>query len=226
MRHPCNQNSYLGSYWAGILLVTTLTLPSGAHTIKVSDEVAATLHIQPDDRPHSGEPVETWFALTRRGGTPIPLKQCNCQLLVYSEGTSSSAIRVDLKPISAKQFQGIPGAAIQFPQAGSYRLELSGTAKNAKDFKPFKLTYQVLVAAGSPSTTNLSTSNTVNQHNETSKSGQKQLLDNIDQSSAASGSTRSRTSSSKLRWVGIGIALAVFGLGATSFTLQQLRKSN
>lgn len=232
MLRPCNQNSYLGSFWTGILLVTALTSPIAAHTIKASDEVAATLHIQPYDQPKSGEVVEAWFALTRKGGTPILLKQCNCQLLIHPEGNSSSATRVDLKPISANQFQEIPGATIQFPQAGNYRLELSGAAKKAKDFKPFKLTYQVLVAAGNPSTAippaKAGASNAIDQHHhdETIESEQKQQSANPNQSSAASTSTRSRTNSPKLRWVGTGIALVIVSLGATSFTLQRLRKSN
>jgi len=34
-----------------------------------------------------------------------------------------------LKPVSAQQYQGIPGADITFPRAGIYELKLSGTPK-------------------------------------------------------------------------------------------------
>ena len=50
-----------------------------------------------------------------------------------------------LKAISAERYKGIPGADIVFPKAGIYELELSGTAQNKANFKPFKLTYTVTV---------------------------------------------------------------------------------
>ncbi len=54
-------------------------------------------------------------------------------------------MQLPLKAISAEKYQGIPGADIVFPKAGIYELELSGTAKNKANFKPFKLTYTVTV---------------------------------------------------------------------------------
>ncbi|HBE16884.1 MAG TPA: hypothetical protein DEG17_03330 [Cyanobacteria bacterium UBA11149] len=130
-----------------------------AHTIKASGNVAATFHIQPNHNPKAGEAAQAWFALTRQGGKPIPLTECNCQLEVnlksHSQGTEnpqpqrdSPSLKPPLKPISAEQYQEIPGAEIVFPQAGEYELKFSGTAKPGADFQPFAFTYTVTVRAG------------------------------------------------------------------------------
>lgn len=130
-----------------------------AHNIKTSGNVAATFHIEPNHNPKAGETAQAWFALTRQGGKSIPLAECNCQLEVnlksHSQGTEnlqperdSPSLKPPLKPISAEQYQEIPGAEIVFPQAGEYELKFSGTAKPGADFQPFAFTYTVTVRAG------------------------------------------------------------------------------
>lgn len=135
----------------GLLLLTTLiAAPVAAHTVKVSGDVAATFHITPSHNPKAGQLSQAWFALTRRGGVTIPLSQCNCQLAIYPEPHkegSAPIMKPSLKAISAEQYQGMPGADIVFPQAGNYELELSGTAKNGANFRPFTLSYTVNVGS-------------------------------------------------------------------------------
>lgn len=135
----------------GLILLSTLTAtPVAAHTVKVAGDVAATFHLEPGHNPKAGQRSQAWFALTRRGGTTIPLSQCNCQLAVYpqphKEG-SAPIMRPALKAISAERYQGIPGADIVFPRAGNYELKLSGTAKNGANFRPFSLSYTVNVGS-------------------------------------------------------------------------------
>jgi len=119
-----------------------------AHQVEVSGDVAATFHLEPNHNPRAGQPARVWFALTRKGGQIIPLEQCNCKLGVYlkerKEG-DKPLMQPPLKAISAERYKGIPGADIVFPKAGIYELELSGTAPNKANFKPFKLTYTVTV---------------------------------------------------------------------------------
>ena len=135
----------------GLLLLSTLiAAPVAAHTVKVSGDVAATFHIEPNHNPKAGQPSQAWFALTRRGGATIPLSQCNCELEVYPEPHqegSAPLMKPALKAISTEQYQGIPGADIVFPKAGSYELELSGTAKNGANFQPFTLSFTVDVGS-------------------------------------------------------------------------------
>lgn len=130
-----------------VLLLTTISVPVIAHNVEISNEVAATFHIEPNHNPVVGEPTTAWFALTRRGGSSIPLSECNCSLNVYTVPRAESAepvLNPELKAINVEKYQEIPGAEIIFPQAGAYELEISGTAKD-NSFTPFNLTYTVNV---------------------------------------------------------------------------------
>lgn len=132
-----------------IIFPTVLSVPAIAHNVEISNEVAATFHIEPNHNPKAGEPTRAWFALTRRGGTSIPLSECNCTLNVYAIPRATDAqpvLKPELTAIDVEKYQEIPGAEIIFPQAGAYELEISGTAKN-NSFSPFKLTYTVNVGA-------------------------------------------------------------------------------
>ncbi len=137
-----------------LLIFLVFTSPVFAHKVKISENVGATLHIEPNDNPRAGEPAQAWFALTRKGGKVIPLAECNCQLAVYSQPRKAGEtplFKPSLKAIVAEKYQGIPGADIIFPQPGAYLLELNGKPVKADDFKPFKLKFEMTVAAGSSS---------------------------------------------------------------------------
>ena len=134
-----------------INLSSLLILPASAHKIETDEDVGATLHIEPNDTPRAGEAAQAWFALTRRGGKVIPLKECNCQLAVYSEPRKTGEAPLaqpTLQPISAERYQGIPGAKITFPKPGAYQLELTGKPINGVTFQPFELKFDITVAAG------------------------------------------------------------------------------
>jgi hypothetical protein len=122
-----------------------------AHTVKVAEDAAATLHIEPNDTPKAGETSQVWFALTRQGGQLIPLEDCACALKIYpqpSQAETAPLLTPPLKPINTGQYQGIPGTTVVFPKAGRYLLKLSGHPKNDDVFKPFVLRYEVTVAGG------------------------------------------------------------------------------
>lgn len=122
-----------------------------AHNVEVSEDVACTFHITPNHNPKVGKPSLAWFALTRKGGKSVPFSECDCQLNVYSQprNTESKPImNPELKGIDTEQYQEIPGAEITFPKAGVYDLEIIGSAKDGKSFKPFKFNYSVTVTGG------------------------------------------------------------------------------
>jgi hypothetical protein len=130
-------------------LVSLLISPVSAHTVHTAGNVAAIFHIEPNHNPKAGEPAQAWFALTKAGGIPIALSECNCQLAVYDAVKADQPIqRPPLVAIAAEQYQNLPGAKIVFPQAGIYRLELQGAAKDGTSFNPFKLSYEVTVQPG------------------------------------------------------------------------------
>ncbi len=137
----------LGSIAACLLPIVS----AQAHNVKTSNDVAALFHIEPDHNPKAGQSSRTWFTLTKKGGELIPLEKCNCKLEVYQEPHkegSEPLLKPQLEAISAEQYQGIPGAEIVFPTAGIYELEISGTAKDEKNFEPFKFSYNVTVQSG------------------------------------------------------------------------------
>ena len=86
-----------------------------AHTVKASNNVAVTYHLEPDHNPRAGEAAQVWFVLTQKGGAVIPLEQCDCQLQVYAEQDPVSLLQPTLAAVSAEQYQGIPGADVTFP---------------------------------------------------------------------------------------------------------------
>ena len=131
-----------------ICVLTCLTNPVLAHNVKISGDVGATFHIEPNHNPRAGEANQAWFALTRQGGESISLEECECELQVYSQSQAQPILSPPLQPISVEQYQGIPGAEIIFPEAGIYQLEISGAPKSGIDFQPFKLSYNVTVSPG------------------------------------------------------------------------------
>ena len=132
------------------LIVTTNTQVL-AHTVKISEDVGGTVHLEPNDNPRAGEVTQTWFALTRKGGKVIPLKDCNCRLAIYAEphvAGEPALIEPRLKSIQAERYEGIPGTEVTFPKPGAYQLQLSGKPVIEGSFKPFELKFVVTVATG------------------------------------------------------------------------------
>jgi len=147
MAHLPSQSRSL--LWVLFLALSATT--TSAHTIQTAEDVGATLHIEPNDTPRAGEPALAWFALTRKGGEVIPLKQCNCKLSVYTRTSAAGSpplLTPPLKAVSQERYQDIPGAEIQFPKPGAYQLQLSGTPTTEGKFKPFELKFDLIVAAG------------------------------------------------------------------------------
>lgn len=139
------------SFLSSLMVLGFFLEPTLAHTVKIDGDVGATFHLEPNHNPRAGESSRVWFALTRKGGQPISLSQCNCQLKVSPHSSAqknSKVMNPPLKAISAEQYQGIPGADLVFPSAGVYELEISGTPKAGSQFQPFKLSYTVTVAPG------------------------------------------------------------------------------
>lgn len=156
------------------LLLSFITFTSvpfaSAHTVKISGDIGGTIHIEPNDNPRAGEPAPTWFALTRKGGKVLPLKECDCQLSIYAEPHTPgepALLEPALKPVDAERYQSIPGAEIIFPKPGVYQLQLSGKPSTAESFRPFELKFKVTVAAGKPIASPQTLENVIqdNQHN-------------------------------------------------------------
>jgi hypothetical protein len=155
MSHPLKSNDPSIGRLAALLMVMPImaialpALPAGAHEVEISGDVGGTLHIEPNDAPHVGTASLAWFALTRRGGQPIPLSTCNCQLAVYAQPRrqgDTPLSRPTLINSSVEGRQNIPAANITFPRAGAYELILQGRPVSSGAFLPFELRFSVTVA--------------------------------------------------------------------------------
>lgn len=135
----------------GMLSVILVGSSTSAHTVKVSGDVAVTFHIEPNHNPRAGKPSQAWFALTRQGGRPIPLGECDCRLVVHAKPHRKEdppLLTPALKPLTTAQYPDVPSAILTFPQSGAYELELSGRPKAGATFRPFVTSYEVTVLAG------------------------------------------------------------------------------
>lgn len=195
-----------------VMLLLPLAAPALAHTIKVSQEVAATFHIEPHHNPKAGEPAQAWFALTHQGGAIIPLAQCDCKLAIHLEPHKKEDVPLlvpSLKQIAIEKYQDIPSAEITFPKPGAYELTLSGKPKAGAKFQPFELSYAVIVTAGASTVASPSPAIAdKHSHIETSTPSQK-----------ATSSTR--RSSPWLMPFAIGGT--IMGIGTLGFMLQRLK---
>lgn len=203
-------NFYIPLIWTFLI---SIIAPASAHNIKVSGDVAATFHIEPNHNPKAGEPSQAWFALTHKGGTLIPLAQCDCKLAVHAEPHQEGdtpLLEPVLKSISTEQYQGIPGAEITLPKSGEYKLELSGKPKAGAKFQTFELSYKVTALAGVASTAKPPTElNHNHDHTEGSPSPKK-----------IAPSSRSTT-----QWpIPLIIGGAILGIGTLGFSIQRLRE--
>jgi hypothetical protein len=135
-------------YLSGLITLMLLPLPAWGHKVKTDSQVGATIHFEPNDRPKSLEPTKIWFALTKKGGTAIQLKDCRCQLQIKQLPGNQQLATPQLQAINAEQYQDIPSATVLFPQPGAYTLELTGQPMKGGDFQPFRLEFDATVAAG------------------------------------------------------------------------------
>lgn len=128
--------------------VTDLDLaqPAFAHNVQTSGNVASLFHLEPNHNPRAGEPAKVWFALTKQGGEEIPLDQCNCQITVYEN--QKVIAQPPLNPLKAEKYQGLPSAAVLFPRAGLYKVEIKGSPKQENGFDAFQFAYDVTVQPG------------------------------------------------------------------------------
>ena len=134
-------------------ILSLLAVPSYAHTIVVSGDIAGTWHIEPNHSPSAGAPAQIWIALTRQGGEPVTLEQCDCTLQVYAlPNDTQPALTPTLAATDLDGQPQIPSTTLTFPQAGAYRLVLQGKPKSEGDFQPFELDYTTVVSRGAIAT--------------------------------------------------------------------------
>ncbi len=112
-----------------------------AHQVHTSQDVGATIHIDPNDRPVAGKKSRVWISLTKRGGMIIPYEKCNCRMEVRSLTDKSIKFTVSQSSSILDRYLSFPSMEVIFPQVGRYELRLIGSPKVEEEFQPFELTF-------------------------------------------------------------------------------------
>jgi hypothetical protein len=203
-----------------LVVLELLISPAIAHKVEVTEDIAGTWHIEPNHAPKAGEPAEVWIALTRKGGTTLPLAEADCQLAVYSQPRQPEDVPIlqpTLQAIDSEQYQGIPGANLIFPTTGLYQLDLRCTPKVAEDFQAFEMVYDVTVAAGTatPTPTPTVSSSVVSPTATSSPLG-----------TEPTAPPDSRRTQPAIQWVVGAIALVAIGAIAGYFLLHHVKSNN
>jgi hypothetical protein len=123
-------------------LFALLTAPAYAHDLEKDKNVGALFHIEPDDQPKAGVPVEGWFEIRKKGGDSITAQDCSCSVKLYSGKPNSKA-----KPIGEYTLSGKERvmAKLMFPSPGPYTVRLVGQPKKGSKvtFAPFQINWPV-----------------------------------------------------------------------------------
>ncbi len=125
-------NSYSGRFSSPVLI---------AHEVRTSNAVGGTIHIEPNDRPISGQKTRVWIALTKRGGEIIPYEKCNCRLEVRSLTNKNIKFTAPKFASILDRYLGLPSMEVTFPEVGRYELRLRGEPKGDQDFSEFELIF-------------------------------------------------------------------------------------
>jgi hypothetical protein len=132
-------------YAFALLSVLALTtIPVFAHDLEKDKNIGALFHIEPDDQPKAGVPVEGWFEIRKKGGNSLTTQDCFCLVKVYSGKPKPTA-----KPIGEYTLSGGDRvmAKLMFPSPGPYTVRLVGSPKKGSKvpFAPFQINWPVRV---------------------------------------------------------------------------------
>ena len=126
-----------------------LISPGLAHQIKSDGDVGGTIHIEPNEPPHTGVPSQVWLGLARRGGELISPDRCHCTLSVYASPVEPGEAPLQQATLDGSTIQNFEAAFdrdMTFPDVGIYELVVQGQPKTAGEFEPFELRFNVTVA--------------------------------------------------------------------------------
>jgi hypothetical protein len=121
-----------------------------AHEFVRDGDVAALMHVEPDDAVTAAKPTTAWFELTKRGGEMIGEADCDCRVGIYAGAIKPGATPIQAvaaKDGTAGRAKGKLSATLTFPDEGAYTLTLDGKPRKAGAFKPFLLEWTVRAEA-------------------------------------------------------------------------------
>lgn len=132
-----------------LLLALGLGLFGGvaqAHVLKTDGSIGATLHIEPDDNPSTGQSTSYVLSFTDDTGK-FSLLRCNCMVTIQMAGTTvySGALQVSDPTDSVDSYT--------FQKPAVYTMQFTGNPTTPGAFQPFSLNYLVRVTGSGADTT-------------------------------------------------------------------------
>jgi hypothetical protein len=126
---------------AAVAVALICCAPAQAHVLESDGDVSAVLHIAPDDAPLAGRATDLSLAFTSSAaGFDINNYHITVQLLRSDKVLTSSQLQSD----SGSSRDG--SASVTFPEAGAYRLQVSG--QPTAGGRAFTLRFSVRAGAG------------------------------------------------------------------------------
>ncbi len=113
-----------------------------AHVLKIDRDIGVLMHIDPGDSPVERDKATLFFDIQDRTGR-FGAGQCDCRLRIQRDGAQVFEGKL------AVQSAQSAAASYSFPEAGMYRVEVSGQPQPGAVFQAFTAAFDVRVERGS-----------------------------------------------------------------------------
>ncbi len=119
-----------------------------AHTLKVDRAIGVTVHITPDDEPVVGAQSQIMIGIQdKEGRFNTAAGECICAVTVLLNGLAVETLPFIMTGSNAM-------VTYTFQQSAVYKLEVSGSSRQAGSFQNFSTTYSYRVAGGNGTESN------------------------------------------------------------------------
>jgi len=124
-----------------LLLVCIVAMPASAHVLEYDGDIAAVLHINPDDDPVSDRPTSYVLYFTDESNR-FTLPACNCTVSIKENGRT-----IDTQQLADSSLVTSTNN-YTFSKPDVYYLVVTGKPIKSGTFQPFTLSYLIRVSSG------------------------------------------------------------------------------
>ncbi len=126
-----------------VVFVSIPYYPIYAHDFENEEEIGATMHVDPNDKPIANEESRINFEFISTSND-FNLQECNCTVTIYKNGRQ--LLSEELVP--DEDLPDSLGKSYIFPEEGEYNIQLTGKSLHADSFKEFSFDYPIRVLPG------------------------------------------------------------------------------
>ncbi len=126
-----------------VLLALGMALcgPTFAHLLKIDRDIGVLMHIDPGDSPVAREKATLFFDIQDRTGR-FGAAQCDCRFRIQKEGAEVFEGKLLLQNAQST------AAVYSFPEAGVYRVQVTGAPQMGAVFQAFSVGFDLRVEHG------------------------------------------------------------------------------